>query len=105
MYTLLYGTDINPYYGMDFVKSFITNDALFMTLSLPLKHHRAQILSLYGLSSYHEPTNMSDEKSLTSSYTKLEVSHPYLLLGDEQYALLNNNFDRQLVQYDSMYVQ
>ncbi len=41
VYTLLYGTAINPYCGMDVVKSFIKNYALFMTISLPLKHHRA----------------------------------------------------------------
>ncbi len=105
VYTLLYGTSVNPYYGMEVVKSFILNGALFMTISLPLKHHRAPILSLCGLFSYHLPINMSDEKSLSSSYTKLQVSHPYLLLGDDQYALLDNNFDRQVVQYDHMYVQ
>ncbi len=76
-----------------------------MTISLPLKHLRAPILSLYVLFSYNLPTNMSGEKSLSSSYTKLPVSHPYLLLGNEQYALLNINFDRQVVQYDHMYVQ
>ncbi len=48
---------------------------------------------------------MSNEKTLSSSYTKLQVSHPYLLLGDDQYALLNKDFDRQVVQYDNMYVQ
>ncbi len=81
VYTLLYGTAVNPYYNMDVVKSFIINDALFMTISLPLKQHRATILSLYELFSYHLPTDMSDEKTLSSSYTKLHVSHPYLLLG------------------------
>ncbi len=105
VYTLLYGTAVNPYYGMDIVKSFIISVVLVMTISLPLKHHRAPILSLYGLFSYHLPTNMSDEKSLSSSYIKLQVSHPYLLLGDEQYAVLDNNFDLQVVQYDHMYVQ
>ncbi len=35
VYTLLYGTAVNPYYGMDIVKGFIINDALFMTISLP----------------------------------------------------------------------
>ncbi len=76
-----------------------------MTISIPLKHHGAPILSLYGLFSYHLPTSMSEEKSLSSSYTKLQVSHPYLLLGDGQYTLLDNNFDRQVMQYDHMYVQ
>ncbi len=105
VYTLLYGTFVNPYYGMDVVKSFIINDAIFMTIYLHLKHHRAPILSLYGLFSYYLPTNNSDEKSVSSLYTKLQVSHPYILLGDEQFALLNSNFDRQVVQYDHMYVQ
>ncbi len=76
-----------------------------MTISLPLKHHRAPILALYGLFAYHLLTNMSDEKSLSSSYTKLQVSRRYLLLGDDQYALLDNNFDQQVMQYDHMYVQ
>ncbi len=88
---------------MDVVKSFIINDALFMTISLPLKHHISPILSLYRLFSYHLPMKMSDEKSLSSSYTN--VSHPYILLGDDQYALLNKDFDRQIVQYDHKYVQ
>ncbi len=48
---------------------------------------------------------MSDEKSLSSSYTKLQVSHTYLLLVDEQYALPDNNFDRQVMQCDHMCVQ
>ncbi len=76
-----------------------------MTISLPLKHHRAPILSVYGLFSYYLPTNMSGEKSISSSYTKLQVSHPYLLLGDDQFALLNSDFDNQVMQYDHMYVQ
>ncbi len=105
MYTLLYGTSVNRYYSMVVIKGFILNGVLFMTISLPLKHHRDPILSLYGLFSYHLPTNMSGEKRLSSSYTKLDVSHPYLLLGDDQYTLLDNNFDRQVVQHDHMYVQ
>ncbi len=95
VYTLLYGTAVNPYYDMEVVKYFIFNGALFMTIYLPLKHHRAAILSLYGLFSYHLPTNMSDEKSLSSSCTNLQVSHPYLLLGDDQYALLDNMSDEK----------
>ncbi len=57
-----------------------------MTISLHLKHNRAPILSLYGLFSYYLPTNMTDEKGLSSSYTKLHVSHPYLLLDDDLFA-------------------
>ncbi len=29
VYTLLYGTAVNPYYDIDVLKSFIINDALF----------------------------------------------------------------------------
>ncbi len=76
-----------------------------MTIYLPLKHHRAPIMNLYGLFSYHLSTNMSDRKNISSSYTKLKISHPYLLLGDDQFALLNSNFDLQVVKYDHMYVQ
>ncbi len=69
IYTLLYGTSVNLYYVMKIIKCFILNKALYMTISLPLKHHRAPIMSLYGLFSYHLPTNMSDGK----------VFHPHTL--------------------------
>ncbi len=103
--TLLYGISVNPYYSMDIVKSFILNNVLSMTISLPFKHHRAPIMSLYGLSSYHLPTNISDRKNGSSSYTKLQISHPYLLIGDDQFILLDSKFDPKVVQYDHMYVQ
>ncbi len=62
--------------------------------------------SLYGVFSYHLPTTMWDKKiTLSSSYTKLQVSHPYLLYGDEQNAFLIKDFDKQVVQYYHMYVQ
>ncbi len=77
IYTLLCGYSVNPYYAMNIVKSFILNKALYMTISLPLKHHRAPIMSLYVLYSYHLPANMSDRKSVSSTYTKLHISHPY----------------------------
>ncbi len=48
---------------------------------------------------------MSDSKSTTSAYTRLEISHPYLLFGDDQFALLDDNMDRNVIQYDHMYVQ
>ncbi len=98
VYTLLYGTSVNPYYSMNVIKSFNLINMLYMTISLP-------IMSLYGPFSYHLPTNMSDRKNISSSYTKLQISHPYLLLGDDQFALLNSNFDQQVVQYNHMYVQ
>ncbi len=105
MYSLLYGSSVNPYYNMDIGKSFIINNVLYMTLSLPLKHHRAPIMSLYGLNSYYMPTNMSDYKTTSSAYTKLEISHPYLLLSNDQFALLDDNMDINIIQYDHMYVQ
>ncbi len=48
---------------------------------------------------------MSDYKTTISAYTKLEISHPYLLLSDDQFALLNDNMDRNIIQYDHMYVE
>ncbi len=87
------------------LRSFILNNVLYITLSLPLKHHRAPIMSLYGLYSYYMPINMSDSKTTTSAYTRLEISHPFLLLSDDQFALLDDNMDRNSVQYDHMYVQ
>ncbi len=62
-------------------------------------------MSLYGLYSYHLPTNMSEGKSVSSTYTKLHISHPYMLLSNDQFALLDNNFAKQVVQDDHMYVQ
>ncbi len=48
---------------------------------------------------------MSDSKTTTSAYTKLEIRHPYLILSEDQFALLNDNMDRNVIQYDHMYVQ
>ncbi len=76
-----------------------------MTITLPLKHHIAPIMSLYGVYSYYLPTNMSDQKSTSSAYTKLQISHPYLLLSYDQFALLDDNLDQHVTQYDHMYVQ
>ncbi len=90
---------------MNIVGSFIIDNVLYMTLSLPLKHHRAPIMSLYGLYSYYMPLNMSDSKTTTSAYTRLKISHPYLLLSDDQFALLDDNMDRNAVQYHHMYVK
>ncbi len=103
--TLLYCISVNPYYSMNIVKSFILNNVLYMTISLPLKHHREPIMSLYGCYSYQLTINMSDEKSVSSSYDKLQISYPYLLLSDDQFALLDDNFDSQVIQYYHMYVQ
>ncbi len=58
-----------------------------MTISLPLKHEKAPIMSLYGLHSYYMLENMSDHKKARSAYTKIKISHPYLLLSDDQFAL------------------
>ncbi len=48
---------------------------------------------------------MSDYKTPKSAYTKIEISHPYLLLSDDQFTLLDNSMDRNTIQYDHMYVQ
>ncbi len=54
MYSLL--SVVNPYYDMRIVKSFIINNVLYMTISLPMKLH-----------SYHMPTNMTDNTKPRSS--------------------------------------
>ncbi len=86
-------------------KSFIINNVLYMTISLPLKHMKVPIMYIYSLHSYYMPTNMTDNKKPRSAYTKLQISHPYLLLSDDQFALLDNSMDRNTIQYDHMYVQ
>ncbi len=45
VYTLLYGTILQ----YEHCQEFHLNNVLYMTISLPLKHHRAPIMSLYGL--------------------------------------------------------
>ncbi len=105
VYSLLYGSSVNPYYNINIGRGFIINNVLYMTLYLPLKHHRAPIVFLYGLYSYYIPTNMSDSKTTTSAYTRLEIRHPYLLSSVDQFALLDDNMDRNMIQYDHMYVQ
>ncbi len=104
VYSLLYGSSVNPYHNMNIDISFIINNVHYMTLSLPLKHFRAPIMSLYDHYSYYMPTNMSDYKTTSSAYTKLEISHPYLLMSDDQFAILDDNMNRNIIQYDHMYV-
>ncbi len=72
-YGLLYGSEVNAYYHMPLVMSFIINDVLFMTVVLLLKHLEAPVLSIYKLNSHFLPTNMSDDKK--GSYTQLQINH------------------------------
>ncbi len=58
-YSLLYGREVNAYYHMSLIRSFIINDVLFMTIMLPFKHSDAPVLSIYRLYSHYLPTNMS----------------------------------------------
>ncbi len=67
MYTLLYDSVVNPYYNMRIGKSFIIDNVLYMTISLPLKHKKAAIMSLYGLYFYYMPPNMSDYKKTSTA--------------------------------------
>ncbi len=62
-------------------------------------------MSLYRLYSYYMLTNMSVYKTPKCAYTKIEISHPYLLLSDDKFTLLHDNMDRNTIQYDHMYVQ
>ncbi len=83
MYTLLYGSVVIQYYDMRIIKSSIINNIFYITISLPFKHRKAPIMSLCGLYSYYMPRNLSDYKKTSSAYTKIEISHPYLLLNDD----------------------
>ncbi len=76
-----------------------------MTISLPLKHIKAPIMSIYNLNSYYMPTNMTDNKKPISSYTKLLITKPYLLISEDLFVLLNEDVDKNTIQYDHMYVQ
>lgn len=39
-YSLLYGSVVNPYYNMEIVNSFISNNVLYMTITLQLKQSK-----------------------------------------------------------------
>ncbi len=90
---------------MEIDKSFIINNMFYMTISLTLKLEKNTIMSPYGSYSYYMPVNMSDFKKASSAYIKIEISYPYLLLSDAQFALLNEDIDRNTIHYDHMYVQ
>ncbi len=74
---------------------------------------KAPIMSIYSLHSYYMTTNMTYFKKPRSAYTRLEISHPYLLLSDDsyllltgdQFALFDDSMDRNNIQYVHMYVQ
>ncbi len=101
----LYGSIVNPYYDMRIVMSFIINNVLYMTIFLPLKHMKAPVMYIYCLHSFYMSTNMTDNKKPRQSYTKLQITHPYILLSDDQSAILDDSMDRNTIQYDHMYIQ
>ncbi len=92
-YRLLYGTKANPYYSLVIATSFIMNNKLYITIILPLWLANSQIMSLYSMTSYYIPVNMSDYKEQTGSYSKLQVISPYLLIRNDKYAYLDYDFE------------
>ncbi len=103
LYSLLYGSIVNPYYSLSIVKRFILNNVIYMAIMLSLKHSEAPILFLYSLHLYYMPTNMSDYKETYGSYTKLDISHPYLIINNDQYSMLNDNFELFNIRYNHFY--
>ncbi len=38
-------------------------------------------------------------------FHSFKITHPYLQLSDDQFALLDDSMDKNTIQYDHMYVQ
>jgi hypothetical protein len=103
-YTLLYGSEVNPYYHMPIAKSFIIDNVLYINIMLPLRHKSTPIMKLYLIESHYLPTNMSTPKTTFGSYTRLYVEHKYMILNDFHYAFLNDDFDKWTIQHDGLHV-
>jgi len=103
-FDLLYGTVVNPYYHMPIVKSFIINNVLYMNIMLPLQHIRTPLMSVYSIESHYLPTNMSADRSSLNSYTKLVISHPFIIYNNLQYAYLKDNFEKSTIMFDNLHV-
>jgi hypothetical protein len=65
-YTLLYGSEVNPYYHMPIAKSFIIDHVLYISI---MRHRSTPIMRLYSDVSHYLPTNMSSPKKTYGSYT------------------------------------
>ncbi len=74
-YTLLYGSSVNP---LLLIKSFIINNVLYLNILLLLQHNTAPVMKLYKLQSHYLPANMSQIRSQTNSYTKMDIDYPYI---------------------------
>ncbi len=95
---------VNTYYHMPLVRSFIVNDVLFMTVMLPLRHSNAPVLSIYSLESHYLPTNRSDDKKATGSYTCLQIGHKFIAVNRDQYCTLDDDLAHTTLQNDHLHV-
>jgi hypothetical protein len=103
-YTLLYGSEVNPYYHMPIAKSFIIDNVLYISIMLPLRHKSTPIMRLHLIVSHFMPTNMSSPKETYGSYTRLHVAHKYMILNDLHYAFLEDDFDKWTIQHDGLHL-
>ncbi len=103
-YVLLYGNNVNPYYHIKFVKTFIINNVLYLNIMLLLQHVKGPIMKFYKLKSDYLPTNMSLVHSKMNSYTKLDIEYPYIAFNCYHYATLNIDFDRNMIKFDNLHV-
>ena len=103
-YQLLYGTEVNPYYHMPIAKSFIINNVLYINIILPLQIRSTFMMNLYLLESHYIPVNMSIPKHFYGSYTKLDIAHKYMISNNNKFAFLKDNFDKQTMLHDRLYV-
>ncbi len=103
-YSLLYGSEVNAYYHIPLVRSFIINDVLFMTVMLSLRCSDAPILSIYSLESHYLPTNMYDDKKATGSYTCLQIDHKYIAANRNQFCILDDDLTHTTLQHDHLHV-
>ncbi len=71
---------------------------------LPLRHSEAPVLSIYRLNSHYLPTNMSDDKKVTGSYTHLQIDHKYIAVNRNQFCVLDNDFSHTTLQHDHLHV-
>ncbi len=102
-YTLLYGFAVNPYYD----KRIFTRVSLLIICSTwhfiyssnirkpPFCHSKVFLHIRY------QWTGLTIRKQVQLT---LKISHPYLLLQDDHFTLLDDNMDRNTIQYDHMYV-
>ncbi len=104
MYSLLYGKSVYPYYSLPIASSFIVDNVLYMTLTLPLKRRNTKLMSLFKLNSHFLPVNMSGLITHSGSYTKLQLSSQYIAFNEQYYVELDFDFEKFAIKYSNLYV-